>query len=51
VLPAGALAGGFFADVVNGADVGVIEGGSGLGFTAEAGQGLRIFGDVIGEKF
>ena len=40
-----------FADVVDGADVGVIEGGGGLGFALEAGERLRIGGDVFGEEF
>ena len=40
-----------FADVVDGADVGVIEGGCGLGFALEAGECLRISGDVFGEEF
>ena len=40
-----------FADVVDGADVGVIEGGSGLGFALEASERLRVGGDVFGEKF
>ena len=41
----------FFADVVDGADVGVIESGGGLGFALEADQGLRIFRDGVGEEF
>ena len=40
----------FFADVVDGADVGMIERGGGLGFALEAGEGLRIVGDVVGEE-
>ncbi len=39
------------ADVVNGADVGVVQGGGGLGFALEAAQGLRISGDLIGKEF
>ena len=42
---------GFFANVVNSADVGVVQRGSGLRFAAETREGLRIFGDFIGEKF
>jgi hypothetical protein len=38
-------------DFVDGADVGVIQGGGGFGFAFEAGQGLRVFGDVVGEEF
>ena len=41
----------FLSDVVDRADVGVIERGSGLGFALEAGEGLRIFGDGVWEKF
>ena len=40
-----------FADVVDGADVGVIEGGGGLRFALETGERLRIGGDVFGEEF
>ena len=46
----GAGCAGLFADIVNGADVGVIERGGGLGFAAEAREGLGIFGDVIGKN-
>ena len=38
------------ADVVDGADIGMVQGGSRLGFALEAAEGLRIFGDVIGQK-
>jgi hypothetical protein len=40
-----------FADVVDGADVGVVEGGGGLGFALKAGESLRVGGDVFGEEF
>ncbi len=40
-----------FADVVNGADVGMIEQGSGARFAAEALDGLRVLGNIVGEKF
>ena len=40
-----------FADFVDGADVGVIEGGGGAGFAAKALEGLRVVGDFVGEKF
>jgi len=39
------------ADVVDGADVGMIESGGGLRFALEASKGLRIVGDVVGKKF
>jgi hypothetical protein len=39
------------ANVVDGADVGVIEGRCGLGFTAKTGEGLRIVGDFFRKKF
>ena len=40
-----------FADVVNGADVGMIERGRGFGFATEAFEGLGIVGDVVGKEF
>jgi hypothetical protein len=40
-----------FRDVVNGADVGVIQGGSGAGFAAEALQSLRILVEFFREEF
>ena len=40
-----------FADVVNGADVGVIEGGGGASFAAEAFDGLRVLRNFVREKF
>ena len=41
----------FLADVVDGADVGVIEGRGGSGFAVEAFECLRILGDGVGKKF
>jgi hypothetical protein len=41
----------FLADVVDGANIGVIEGGGGLGFALEPGEGLGIFGDGVWEEF
>ena len=41
----------FFADVVNGADVGMIERGGGLGFALEARESLRICGNSFRQKF
>ena len=38
------------ADVVDGADIRMVEGGSCLGFALKAAEGLRIFGDLIGQK-
>ena len=39
------------ADFVDGADVGMVQGGSGAGFAAEALQSLRVLGDVVGKEF
>ena len=39
------------ADLVNGADVGVVERGGGAGFTTEALQGRGVLGDVVGKEF
>ncbi len=39
------------ADIVDGADVGMVESRSGLGFALKAGEGLRIAGNVLREKF
>ena len=36
---------------VDGADVGMVQGGGGFGFALEAGEGLRVFGDFVGEEF
>ena len=40
-----------FADIVDGADVGIVQRGGGAGFAAEAFQSLRIAGSLIREKF
>ena len=40
----------FFADFVNGADVGVVQCGGGLGFALKTGESLRIAGYVIGKE-
>ena len=37
-------------DLVNGADVGMVESRGRLGFALEAAQGLRIFGDIVGQE-
>jgi len=39
------------ADVVNRADVRMIESGRGFGFAVEAREGMRIGGDIFGEEF
>ena len=39
------------ADVVDGADVGVIESGGGLGLALKSCRGLRVPGDFVGKKF
>jgi len=36
------------ADVIDGADVGMVERGGGLGFALKTGEGLRIAGDFVG---
>jgi len=40
----------FLADVVDGADIGVVQGRGRLGFPAKAGQRLLIAGKFIGKK-
>jgi len=40
-----------FANFIDGANVGVIEGGSGLGFAFETKKGFRVGGEIIGQKF
>ena len=40
-----------FADIVNRADVGMVQGGGGLGFSLETREGLRIFRDVVRQEF
>jgi hypothetical protein len=39
-----------FADVMNGADIRMVESGGGLGFALEAGEGLRVVGEIFREK-
>ena len=41
----------FFADVVNGANVGVVQGRCGLGLALKAGERLRVAGYFIGKEF
>jgi hypothetical protein len=40
-----------FANFIDGANVGVIEGGSGLGFAFETKKGFGVGGEIIGQKF
>jgi hypothetical protein len=40
-----------FANVIDSADAGMIESGSGVGFTAETLQSLGVLLHVVGEKF
>jgi hypothetical protein len=40
-----------FANIVNRADVGMVQGGGGLGFSLETREGLRIFRDVVWQEF
>ena len=37
-------------DFVNGADVGMVQCGSGLGFPLKAAERLRVFGNVVGQE-
>src|SRR5579859_1852982 len=39
------------ANVVNGADVGVVQGGGGARFAAKAFDGLTVVGNIVGKKF
>src|SRR5208282_525848 len=41
----------FFADVVNRANVRVIQSGGGFGFAAETAEGLGVAGNIVGQKF
>jgi hypothetical protein len=41
----------FFADVVDGANVWMVEGGGGLRFTLKTNERLAILGDLVREKF
>jgi hypothetical protein len=40
-----------FADVMDGADVGMVQRAGGAGFAFEAFEGLRIASEIVGEKF
>ena len=42
---------GFFADLIDGAYIGMIESRRCLRFSLEASQGLRVMDDIIGKKF
>src|ERR1700683_873368 len=39
-----------FADIVDGANIGMVQSGSGLGFALEPGQRLRVAGKFVGQK-
>jgi hypothetical protein len=39
------------ADFIDGADVGVVQGGGGAGFPAEPLQGLRVLGNIVRKEF
>jgi hypothetical protein len=41
----------FFSDIVDGADVGMVEGRGGFGFAAKAAERLGIFSEVVREEF
>ena len=41
----------FFADIVDGADIGVIQGGGGAGLAAEPIEHGKLASDLVGEKF
>ena len=38
-------------DLMDGADIGMVQRGRCLSLALEAGQSLRVFGDVIGQEF
>ena len=38
------------ANVIDGADIGMVQARSGLGFAAKAAKGVRIVGDIIGKE-
>ncbi len=40
-----------FADFVDGADIGVIQSGGGLGFALKAFESLGVAGNAVGKKF
>ena len=40
-----------FADVVDGADVGMVQGGGGFGFAAKTFEGLGVAGQIFGQEF
>ena len=40
-----------FADFEDHADVGMVEGGGGLGFALESGEHLRVLDYFVGEEF
>ncbi len=40
-----------FANVINRADVGMVQCGCGLGFTLKTGQSLRVFSYLFGQEF
>jgi hypothetical protein len=40
----------FLPDFVNGTDIGVVQSRGGLGLALESGQGLRVFGYLVGQK-
>jgi hypothetical protein len=39
------------ADLVDGADIRMVQGRSRTGFTAETFQCLRVLGDIVGQEF
>ena len=40
-----------FSDIVNRANVGMVQGGGSLGFPLETREGLRVFRDIVGQEF
>jgi hypothetical protein len=51
IMVASPDAGVFSADIIDGADVRVIQRGSGLGFSPKAAERLRIFRKLVRQKF